>query len=124
MPYQPFQQRKGVISSDRLDHIEHGLARVAEGGGEIPAWGDIPEKPASFPPESHTHQVGEVDGLQSALDGKADAADIPEVPEVPSTDFADLAGSVDGTEGATLQAILTDMAARIQTLEAAAGGDD
>jgi hypothetical protein len=33
-------------------------------------WNDITGKPATFPPETHTHVVGDVTGLQAALDGK------------------------------------------------------
>ena len=35
------------------------------------AWGDIQGKPDTYPPETHTHSLSEVDGLEAALDGKA-----------------------------------------------------
>lgn len=34
------------------------------------AWDEIPGKPATFPPSSHTHEISEISGLQAALDGK------------------------------------------------------
>ena len=39
-----------------------------------PTWESITGKPTEFPPESHTHAISEVTGLQTALDGKATAA--------------------------------------------------
>ncbi len=35
------------------------------------SWGDLTDKPDEFPPEPHTHPQSEVDGLVSALAGKA-----------------------------------------------------
>ena len=37
-----------------------------------PAWADVTGKPSSFPPATHMHTVGDVTGLQDALDDKAD----------------------------------------------------
>lgn len=42
----------------------------ATGGGSV-AWADITGKPSQFPPETHTHGISDVTGLQTALDGKA-----------------------------------------------------
>lgn len=33
-------------------------------------WGDIAGKPSTFPPDSHSHTISSVSGLQSTLDGK------------------------------------------------------
>jgi hypothetical protein len=35
-------------------------------------WAGIADKPATFPPSAHTHVIGDVTGLQTALDGKLD----------------------------------------------------
>src|SRR5690606_36799513 len=35
------------------------------------SWGNIRGKPSTFPPASHTPEVVDVNGLQSALDGRA-----------------------------------------------------
>jgi hypothetical protein len=35
------------------------------------AFGDLTGVPAAFPPAAHSHAIGDVSGLQSALDGKA-----------------------------------------------------
>jgi hypothetical protein len=35
-------------------------------------WAGITDKPATFPPSAHTHDIGDVTGLQTALDGKLD----------------------------------------------------
>ena len=37
---------------------------------------DITDWPATFPPESHMHEIADVNGLQGALDAKANDADI------------------------------------------------
>ena len=42
-------------------------------GGDI-TWDDITGKPSEFPPEAHGHVIGDVDGLQDALD---DAGSVP-----------------------------------------------
>lgn len=34
-------------------------------------WSEITDKPGTFPPSAHTHVIGDVTGLQTALDGKA-----------------------------------------------------
>jgi len=35
-------------------------------------WGEIGNKPTEYPPEAHTHEISDVTGLQTALDGKSD----------------------------------------------------
>ena len=40
------------------------------------AWTEITDKPLTFPAEVHDHAIADVTGLQTALDGKADAADL------------------------------------------------
>ena len=43
-------------------------------GGEVTvSWDDIDGKPETFIPASHTHTISDIEGLQDALDGKADA---------------------------------------------------
>ena len=37
------------------------------GGGGAVAWGDVTGKPATFPPEAHTHVIADVTGLAAAL---------------------------------------------------------
>jgi len=48
--------------------------RLTVGGPPGPAgatsWDDLTGKPATFPAEAHSHGIGEVSGLQTALDGK------------------------------------------------------
>lgn len=40
------------------------------GGGGASTWDELTGKPTEFPPTDHTHTVDDVDGLQTALDGK------------------------------------------------------
>lgn len=42
------------------------------GTGGAVAWGDVTGKPATFPPEAHSHATSEVTGLDTALSGKQD----------------------------------------------------
>lgn len=39
-------------------------------------WADVTGKPASFPPSAHVHVIGDVTGLQAALDGKQPLATV------------------------------------------------
>ena len=55
------------------EYVEPGMWKSIAGGGiagegENPEWDDIENKPSEFPPESHTHGQGEVDGLEVRLD--------------------------------------------------------
>lgn len=43
--------------------------RMADAGGAA-SWSTITGKPTEFPPADHSHAIGDVDSLQSALDGK------------------------------------------------------
>lgn len=38
-------------------------------------WGEVTDKPAAFTPTSHTHSIGNVDGLQAALDAAGTETD-------------------------------------------------
>ena len=40
-----------------------------QAGAQIP-WTDVTSKPSTFPPATHSHAIGDVTGLQAALDGK------------------------------------------------------
>ena len=40
------------------------------------AWGDVKDKPETFPPSSHTHAQSQVTGLDSALEAKRDKTDL------------------------------------------------
>lgn len=76
------------------------------------AWADVSGKPATFPPESHTHAQSDIDGLDTALAGKL------------NTDFSSLTTrTIDGTETlalsgglkATVQAVLNWILGRANT---------
>jgi len=41
------------------------------GSGGVSSWNDLTDKPTSFPPSTHTHDIADTTGLQTALDGKA-----------------------------------------------------
>ncbi|MGO3179487.1 MAG: hypothetical protein ACTIJR_07975 [Brevibacterium linens] len=48
----------------------------AQGGDVSVSWADVSGKPSTFTPDTHTHAIGDVDGLQAALDSKADSSDL------------------------------------------------
>lgn len=80
MAYNPFEWADGEeggtpITAERLNHMESGIsdaADAADAAGSTATWGQVANRPSTFAPASHEHVVGEVDGLQGALDGKAD----------------------------------------------------
>ena len=57
--------RQAVGEFDSLD------ARISASGGGSPTWSSVTGKPTEFPPEAHGHVIGDVTGLQAALDAKA-----------------------------------------------------
>jgi hypothetical protein len=48
-----------------------GNGDLVVGGGAV-AWGDVTDKPLTFPSDAHTHTIANVTGLQAAIDGKQD----------------------------------------------------
>ena len=48
----------------------------AQGGDVSVSWADVSGKPSTFAPDTHTHAIGDVDGLTAALADKADASDL------------------------------------------------
>jgi hypothetical protein len=64
------------------------------GAGDIvvaASWGDLTGKPLVFPPDTHSHAIGDVTGLTSALSGKASTTHSHATADVTGLDFA-LAG--------------------------------
>lgn len=64
------------------------------GAGDIvvaASWGDLTGKPLVFPPDTHSHAIGDVTGLTSALSGKASTTHSHITADVTGLDFA-LAG--------------------------------
>ena len=47
-----------------------------EGGTGIVTWETILGKPLTFPPDAHAPMIAEIEGLQLALDGKANAGEV------------------------------------------------
>lgn len=61
-----------VMSNEQVFEVDLS-AVVGSGGGGITSvqWNDIEDKPPTFTPATHTHPISQVNGLQGALDGKA-----------------------------------------------------
>lgn len=69
----PTKEGMTPISAADLKRIEQGVADahgLADSAAKSAAWGDVTGKPSTFPPADHDHAIGDVTGLQSALDGK------------------------------------------------------
>lgn len=90
------------------------------------SWGDITGKPSTFPPATHTHEIEDVNGLQSALDGKAEAShthSISQVSNLQSALDAKLtaaqAEAQADSEAADLETLVADFNALLAKLRAA-----
>lgn len=72
-----------------------GAVVVSGGGGEggPVAWAEVLNKPSVFPPSAHQHSIGDVTGLQAALDA------VEGVPGEPGADGAPGADGQDGADG-------------------------
>lgn len=117
-----------VLTSDQLNpgtvsgqaFREEVSAAIAAGGAGVEiSWAEVANKPSAFPPESHTHAIADVDGLQSELDGKQASGDYATSAELTSglsgkadTAHTHAVADVDG-----LQAIIDDLQARVTALE-------
>ena len=79
----------------QIDNIE-----VGEGGGSN-KWEDITGKPDKFPPADHAHNIRDVMGLQSALDGKSDVGHTHEIEDVNGLDdqLSDIEASIGAISG-------------------------
>ncbi len=69
------EANRAKMEADRAAQKATETANSIEGNyspvGHRHVWSDIDDKPAAFPPSAHTHPVGDVEGLQAALDGKS-----------------------------------------------------
>ena len=52
------------------------VAPPGAGGSATVGWTDVTDKPTTFPPAPHGHAIGDVTGLQGALDGKVSGTGI------------------------------------------------
>src|SRR5690606_1939241 len=90
------------------------------GGGGAVAWDDVTDKPATFPPESHTHAASDITDLAAvATSGSyGDWWDTPAIPSTPGGVGAAPASHTHAIEDVTgLQAVINDLTARVEALE-------
>jgi len=90
------------------------------------SWGDITGKPSTFPPASHTHEIEDVNGLQSALDGKANASHTHNISQISGLQSAldakltaTQAEAQADSEAADLETLVADFNALLAKLRAA-----
>jgi hypothetical protein len=97
-----------VTTSNRAkipDKLRRVLSNIQEGGsspGGAVAWADVTGKPATFPPESHTHPTSAVTGLDTALSGKASTTHTHSI-----SDTTGLQTALDGKQAAGSYAAAT-----------------
>lgn len=82
MAYTPHEWADGEdggtpITAERLNHIEAGV----EGAAGSATWGQVSNRPSTFPPATHDHTIANVTGLQAALDALSDRLDAVENPD-------------------------------------------
>jgi len=66
-------------------------------------WSDVPEKPTTFPPATHTHEINDVTGLQNTLDSKASETELNVLMNLsPSVLKIPLASNYRGWQGVTV----------------------
>jgi hypothetical protein len=80
------------------------------------AWADITGKPSQFPPETHTHGISDVSGLQTTLDGKAATSHTHAI-----ADVTNLQTTLDGKAASAHTHAIADVTG-LQTLLDAANG--
>lgn len=68
---------------DFLDSLK-GEKGDPSDGSETVSWGNVTDKPETFPPATHNHAIVGVTGLQDALDGKQAAGDYATTAELTS----------------------------------------
>jgi hypothetical protein len=93
------------VGSQQIEEIERQLIRrgnIAGGGGGPVAWVDVTGKPTTFPPSTHGHDIGDVTGLQAALDGKQPVGSYaPAIHGHAITDVTGLQTALDGKAAAS-----------------------
>lgn len=106
---------------DALIDPSSGEAVPIGGGDTDVGWDDIDDKPGSFPPSSHNHAIGDVIGLQGALDGKQAAGNYAaDVHTHAIGDVSGLQAALDGKQPAgsyATESALSDLEARVTALE-------
>lgn len=99
------------LSAARLGHIEDGIAGADAAATTAQSAAEAAQSAADGAATAdHTHEMSDVNGLDSALAGKANASSLSG-----KADQSALAGKAD-------QSALDELAARVQALEDAAGG--
>ena len=65
-----------VVDEEQLADKAKGYTPYTAGSASSVPWSGITGKPETFQPATHTHNIADVEGLQTALDGKANASDL------------------------------------------------
>lgn len=94
MPISDRDAQRLNISSPVANDLKLGdlLQDLAEESGEPSsvAWGDVTNKPTTFPPAAHTHPISDVTNLQTTLNGKLTASKAATQANSTATDVAGL----------------------------------
>lgn len=72
--------RKGLDGTGAVSSVNNRYPG-SDGNVEV-KWSDIPEKPTTFLPSAHTHEINDVTGLQDILDRKANEVDLNNLEQI------------------------------------------
>lgn len=93
--------RKGLDGTGAVSSVNNRFPG-SDGNVEV-KWGDVPEKPTTFPPAVHTHEINDVTGLQGILDSKASEKNLYDLMNLsPSVLKIPLATKYRGWQGVTV----------------------
>lgn len=93
--------RKGLDGTGAVSSVNNRFPG-SDGNVEV-KWGDVPEKPTTFPPAAHTHEITDVTGLQKILDSKASEKNLNDLMNLsPSVLKIPLATKYRGWQGVTV----------------------
>ena len=82
----------GAGSADRFLRADGVFVEPPGGsGGGTVGWTDVTGKPTAFPPTSHNHAIGEVAGLQAALDSRVVGVGLNAIELITTADHGALA---------------------------------
>lgn len=72
--------KKGLDGTGAVSSVNNRFPG-SDGNVEI-KWIDVPEKPTTFPPSAHTHEIDDVAGLLDSLESKANEVDLTNLVQV------------------------------------------
>jgi hypothetical protein len=66
---------EAVSTAEGAASAASDATQAASDAAKTATWGQISNRPSSFTPSDHTHEIADVDGLQAALDALSERVD-------------------------------------------------